>query len=340
VLAGVLAIDKQADIRKLLSGTAALQASSDMPSVFLSHNHTDRQFARRLAAELKFAGVTVWVDEAEIRPGDSLLDRLEFGLRETDYLAVLLSPEAVASRWVRVELNAALQMEVRGGRVKVIPILVRPCDIPTFLLDKIYVDFSGASGYYDSAAQLTRFILGAPPPVWISGKEAARLVKLQNRPYGALISLSQQGVLQQYIMHGLSPDARLDWLYSDAKSGRSRIWIVDFFDPSDSTVYPFGVRDGKVTAFPDATLHNAPPPIDFNFLDSETIVPIGIEAAQTAGHVPTGSDEFFVTTKLNYWHDKEDYFWSLSVMDVALSRATCGVVVSARTGGVVSCERP
>src|ERR1700759_4303628 len=118
-----------------------------MASIFVSHNHTDREFARRLAADLKLTGVGVWIDEAEIKPGDSLLDKLESGIREMEYLGVVLSPEAVASRWVRKELNAALQMEFRGGCVKVLPILFRRCEMPVFLLDKIYVDFTDPHRY-------------------------------------------------------------------------------------------------------------------------------------------------------------------------------------------------
>jgi hypothetical protein len=310
-----------------------------MASIFLSHSHTDREFARRLAADLRLAGVKVWVDEAEIRPGDSLFDRLEHGIRESDYVGVILSPEAVASRWVRVELNAALQLEVRSGAIKVVPIVSRHCEMPAFLLDKIHIDFTEPHRYHAAAAETIRFLLGGAPPVWLTGKEAARLVKLKQRPTGDLLFLSQQGVTQQYIQHSVMLGVSGDWLFSDVKSGRSRVWVVDFFDAATSTVYPFGVRDGKTSACAEASLGNAPPVIDFTFLDSDVIVPRAVRAAQAAGFIPAMADAYFATSSLKYSGQRSVHLWTISFLDVTLSRATCGVLVDARTGAVLWCER-
>ncbi len=310
-----------------------------MTSVFVSHNHTDREFARRLAADLKLARVRVWIDEAEIGPGDSLFDKLESGIREMEYLGVILSPEAVASRWVRVELNAALQMEVRGGRVKVLPILLRRCEMPVFLLDKIHVDFTDPHRYHFALAELIRFILGTSPPVWLTGKEAARLIKTQERPLGSLMTLSQQGVLQQYIQQSITPGILPDWLFTDAKTGRSRVWVADYYNSSDNTVYPFTVKDGEVSGFPSATLHGTPRVLDFNFLDSDVVVPIAISCAQTSGYIPARQESFFVNTKLIYSGTKGEFVWTVSFLDVAFANCTCGVIVNARTGEVISCEQ-
>jgi len=41
-----------------------------MSSVFLSHSHKDKPFARKLAVDLRHAGHIVWIDEAEILVGD------------------------------------------------------------------------------------------------------------------------------------------------------------------------------------------------------------------------------------------------------------------------------
>ena len=46
-------------------------------SVFLSHNVNDKPFVRNLARDLENHGVKYWLDEAEIKGGDSLIvDRL------------------------------------------------------------------------------------------------------------------------------------------------------------------------------------------------------------------------------------------------------------------------
>ncbi|MBN1991058.1 MAG: TIR domain-containing protein [Anaerolineae bacterium] len=113
-----------------------------MSSIFLSHNRKDKPFVRKLSERLRAHGIRTWVDEAEMRLGDSLLSKIETAIRECEYLGVVLSPHSVASKWVRREVNIALHEEIHGNRVKVLPLLYQPCDIPGFLADKMYADFT------------------------------------------------------------------------------------------------------------------------------------------------------------------------------------------------------
>jgi len=64
--------------------------------------------------------------------------------------SVILSPESVKSEWVRREVEIALNQEIKGKRVKVLPILFRKCDIPSFLLGKLYADFTDPSNYFQA----------------------------------------------------------------------------------------------------------------------------------------------------------------------------------------------
>ncbi len=118
-----------------------------MSSVFLSHNFKDRVFARKLANHLKIAGVRVWLDEAELRLGDSLIEKLSTAIKKMDYLAVLLSKNSVSSKWVKKEINIALNEEICGTKVKVLPLVIERCSIPFFLRDKLYADFTKPENY-------------------------------------------------------------------------------------------------------------------------------------------------------------------------------------------------
>jgi hypothetical protein len=82
------------------------------------------------------------VDEAEMQVGDSLLAKIETAIKEFTYLGVVLSPSSISSEWVRREVNLALTQEIQGRRVKVLPLLHSKCEIPGFLTDKIYADFT------------------------------------------------------------------------------------------------------------------------------------------------------------------------------------------------------
>jgi hypothetical protein len=115
---------------------------TNMSSIFLSHNHKDKSFVRKLSERLQAHGIRTWVDEAEMRLGDSLLTKIETAIREFKYLGVVLSPNSVSSKWVRREVNMALNEEIHGNKVKVLPLLYQKCEIPGFLQDKVYADFT------------------------------------------------------------------------------------------------------------------------------------------------------------------------------------------------------
>jgi hypothetical protein len=113
-----------------------------MNSVFISHNHADKVFVRRLARDLTKAGIKCWIDEAEIKVGDSLLLKIEKGIKKAKYLAVVLTPNSVKSEWVKKELEVALNSEITGRKLKVLPLLVVKCKVPGFLQGKAYADFT------------------------------------------------------------------------------------------------------------------------------------------------------------------------------------------------------
>lgn len=112
-----------------------------IPSIFLSHSSADKPFTRRLAHRLGNAGATVWLDEAEMRIGDSLIAKLSSAIEGIDYVAAVISQASVASKWVEHELRLAMTREVESSRVVVLPLLIEDVSIPAYLKDKLYADF-------------------------------------------------------------------------------------------------------------------------------------------------------------------------------------------------------
>jgi formylglycine-generating enzyme required for sulfatase activity len=112
-----------------------------MRTVFISYSSKDRDFAERLATDLRASGAGVWFDQWEIKVGDSIAQKINDGIHDNDYLAVVLSPDSVASPWVKKELNAAMMKELKRRSVFVLPILYRDCEIPELIADKRYADF-------------------------------------------------------------------------------------------------------------------------------------------------------------------------------------------------------
>ena len=124
------------------------------PVIFLSHNHKDRPFVRKLSINLKKHGIESWLDEAEIGVGDSLIEKIQQAIKNVEYFAVILSPNSVNSSWVRKELEVAMSMEIERKRVFVLPILYKNCELPPFLKTKRYADF------LDSEVDQKKFSMG------------------------------------------------------------------------------------------------------------------------------------------------------------------------------------
>ena len=73
--------------------------------VFISYAQADNEVAREIANGLRSAGLTVWFDEWALKAGDSIRTRIEEGVRASDLLLVLLSPNSVSSDWVKMGMD-------------------------------------------------------------------------------------------------------------------------------------------------------------------------------------------------------------------------------------------
>jgi hypothetical protein len=130
---------------------------------FISYSHEDASFVDQLAEDLVASGVGVWLDRWEIRVGDSISDRIQSGLQESDYLLVVLSPNSVNSPWVHEELNAARFRQLESRRVVVLPVLYQDCEIPPLMTDKYYADCREER--YRRGLQELLAVLAPPPEI-------------------------------------------------------------------------------------------------------------------------------------------------------------------------------
>ena len=136
-----------------------------MSTVFLSHTSADRSFVERLGVDLKKAGIGVWFDAWDVKVGDSIVDEVNKALSINDYFIIVLSPRAVESEWVRRELNASLMRSLSSKKIKVLPVLLQRCAVPTIIADLKYADFT--SDYSKGFAQLAVALnLQEPTPAY------------------------------------------------------------------------------------------------------------------------------------------------------------------------------
>jgi hypothetical protein len=108
--------------------------------VFVSYSHSDRPVAEEIARALENESISVSFDSWDLKMGDSIIHRIREELSTSDFLIVLLSPESVASRWVREEVDIALSTELRQRSITVVPAILRDCELPSGLLSYLPVD--------------------------------------------------------------------------------------------------------------------------------------------------------------------------------------------------------
>lgn len=79
-----------------------------MRHIFISYNHQDSEYARKLADSLRKRGFEVWIDDV-IEYGSEWPLELQEHLDNCEMLVVIMTPASFQSRWVQNELNRAMR---------------------------------------------------------------------------------------------------------------------------------------------------------------------------------------------------------------------------------------
>lgn len=129
-------------------------------TIFISYSHADKERVDHLAAHMVKREAQVWVDTWELNVGDSLIQKVQEAITESDALLVILSKSSVESEWCKKELNSGLMRELEEKRVVILPVLLEDCKIPLFLKEKMYADLrsnfdSGLNSIMDAVAKVT-----------------------------------------------------------------------------------------------------------------------------------------------------------------------------------------
>jgi hypothetical protein len=112
-----------------------------MARVFVSHRGADLKPAEKLAQGLRAAGHDVWLDEWTIRPGDSIVDRINEGLETATHVVLCLSSSGTAP-WMNREWMSTLARQLEGQGVRLLPVVLTGGSPPAILADIKFVDFT------------------------------------------------------------------------------------------------------------------------------------------------------------------------------------------------------
>jgi hypothetical protein len=136
-----------------------------MPQVFLSHSSADAAGARAVAQLLGNAGLPVWLDLDQLKPGDPWQPALETALKASTHFIVLVGATGV-QRWVDREVRYAVDRNTTDSDYRVIPLLgpgAKEDALPLFLSQQQYLRLNWSEPDTSAVQQLAGAILQAPP---------------------------------------------------------------------------------------------------------------------------------------------------------------------------------
>jgi len=114
--------------------------------IFISHSSHDKWIARQIAVQLSDRGHETFFDEKDIDTGESIDRALQENLAACDELIILISPSALKSHWVFIEIGGAKSL---GKRIIPILLHVEPNEIPQPISELRCRDINEIDKYYN-----------------------------------------------------------------------------------------------------------------------------------------------------------------------------------------------
>jgi TIR domain-containing protein len=96
------------------------------PKIFVSHSSLDTAFASKLVTDLKAAGADAWMDTNDLGAGN-FQQGISEALANCEWFLLVLTPNALVSDWVRMEVDAAIWLK-HQKRIKEL-IFIKAADI-------------------------------------------------------------------------------------------------------------------------------------------------------------------------------------------------------------------
>lgn len=147
--------------------------------LFVSYSSTDAAWTRALIGRLEadHAGLRVCLHERDFTPGRNVLENMAECIHQSQKVLLVLSQDFVESRWCRLEADLSLFGHCLE-RKPLIPVLLRPCQVPLHLSHLTYLEAADSRFYATlvrllctPSHRLARSLPGPRPvPALYSGK--------------------------------------------------------------------------------------------------------------------------------------------------------------------------
>jgi hypothetical protein len=117
---------------------------------FLCHSSSDKAAVRQLYIRLRADGISPWLDEEDILPGQDWDREIRRAIRSCDVVLVCLSRTSINKiGYIQREIKDILDVadEQPEGAIFLIPVRLEPCEVPDRLGRRQWVDLFDKIGY-------------------------------------------------------------------------------------------------------------------------------------------------------------------------------------------------
>ena len=125
--------------------------------IFISHSSIDKPFVRKLERKLsQDDSIKFWIDENEILVGDDIQNVISDGLKDSDFLFIIISENSAKSTWVNFEISQFMGFT---DNKNIIPIILSKGEsfsepINNLIRRLKYLDFSDESNWEQNINEL------------------------------------------------------------------------------------------------------------------------------------------------------------------------------------------
>ena len=109
--------------------------------VFLSHATADKDFVRPIARRLSEDGITLWIDEESLAPGDHVLGEIEAGIQRSQILVFFASHASIGSAWASLERQSAMFRDPLNKARRFVTVRIDDIVLPDVLKGFKYIDW-------------------------------------------------------------------------------------------------------------------------------------------------------------------------------------------------------
>ena len=240
-----------------------ITGGGQLKDLFLCHAGADKAWVHELGARLEAASIgnrniEVFIDDWDIDHGENIVAKIEEGLKQARYCAVVLSPAMLKREWPKAEWTARFMSDPTGKKSQLLPILLHErdpetrelIDIPMLLRPIRRFDFTKPSSFEAEFEELLRKLRGERPR---RGGWRSSSPYRSEAEHGAEAADDVQEVI---VSNMLYVESHPEYIWSDAATTQKNTDVWKSL--TGERLSPFLLADGRIYSFSDPDARDNP----------------------------------------------------------------------------------